>query len=151
MNLFDQISEDLKKAMLARQQDKLEALRGIKAALLLAKTEKGSDGTLTAELEVKILQRMVKQRKESAEIYQQQNRKDLYDKEIFEVTVIEQYLPKKLSHEELTESIKNTIAKLGAVGPSDMGKIMGLVTKELAGKADGKIISDIVKNLLNSK
>lgn len=148
MSLFETINEDIKKAMLDRQKEKLEALRGIKAAFLVAKTEKGSDGTLSPETELKVIRKMIKQRKESAEIYISNNRKDLYDKEMFEASVIEQYLPKQMNEEELTGILKQIIQRLGATNPSDMGKVMGTATKELAGKADGKKISEIVKKLL---
>ena len=149
MSLFDTISEEIKKAILAQQRDRLEALRGIKAAFIVAKTEKGSDGTLSPETEQKVLQKMVKQRKESADIYIAQGRKDLYDKEVFEASVIEQYLPKQMEDSEVSEIIKQIIARVGASAPSDMGKVMGVASKELAGKADGKKVSEIVKSLLN--
>ena len=149
MGLFDTINEEIKKAMLAKEQDKLEAIRAIKAAFILAKTEKGSDGTLTPEAELKILQKMVKQRKESAEIYISQGRKDLHDKEMFEAGVIEQYLPKQMSDEELTAKLKEITARLGVSNPAELGKVMGVATKELAGKADGKKISEIVRKLLS--
>ena len=148
MSLFDTINEEIKKAMLAHEKDRLEALRGIKAAFLLAKTEKGAMETLSSETEIKVLQKMVKQRKESAEIYISQNRKDLYDKEMFEASVIEQYLPKQMSDDELKAKLKEIITRLGVSGPSEMGKVMGTATKELAGKADGKKISELVKQML---
>lgn len=150
MGLFEKINDDIKSAMLSKEKEKLEALRAIKAALLLAKTEKGSTGELTPEVELKIVQKLVKQRKESAEIYKTQNRLDLAEKELFEVSVIEQYLPKQMSAEELEAAIKEIIQRTGAKSPADMGKIMGIATKELAGKAEGKIIADIVKRLLSS-
>ena len=150
MTLFDQINEDIKKAMLNKEpKDKLEALRAIKAALLLAKTEKAGV-ELTDDVSFKILNKLVKQRRESAEIYKSQNRQDLYDKEIAEATVIEAYLPAQMSAEEIEKVVKAVIEKTGAKAPSDMGRVMGAATKELAGKAEGKVISEIVKKLLNS-
>jgi uncharacterized protein len=148
MSLFDKINEDIKTTMLAREKEKLEALRSIKAAFLVAKTEKGAPPELTSDMELKVIQKMVKQRKESAEIYISQNRKDLYDKEMFEASVIEQYLPKQIDAEELKKILKAIIEKVGAKTPSDMGKVMGIATKELAGKADGKLVAETVKNLL---
>jgi uncharacterized protein len=148
MSLFDKINEDIKTTMLAREKDKLEALRAIKAAFLLAKTEKGAPAELTEDMELKIIQKLIKQRKESADIYIAQGRKDLYDKEILEATVIEQYLPKQLGPEELKVILKSIIEKVGAKAPSDMGKVMGVASKELAGKADGKLIAETVKSLL---
>jgi uncharacterized protein len=150
MSLFDQVNEDIKKAMLAREKDKLEALRAIKAAFLIAKTEKAGSDELSPDTELKIIQKLVKQRKESAEIYQQQNRIDLYDKEILEATVIEGYLPAQMSDEELTGLLKGIIEKVGAKSAADFGKVMGTASKELAGKADGKVISQKVKELLSS-
>ena len=148
MSLFDQINEDIKKAMLNREpKDKLEALRAIKAAFLLAKTEKAG-AELTDDIELKILNKLVKQRRESAEIYKTQNRPDLYDKEVAEAQVIEAYLPAQMSPAEVEAVIKAVINKVGAKSPADMGKVMGTATKELAGKAEGKIISEIVKRLL---
>ena len=149
MSLFDTVSEDIKKAMLAREKEKLEALRAVKTAFLLARSEVGAGGELTPEAELKIVQKLVKQRKESAEIYQQQSRQDLADKELMEVSFIEQYLPAQMSEEELEVALKTIIEKVGAKTPSDMGKVMGVATKELSGKADGKSISAKVKQLLN--
>jgi uncharacterized protein YqeY len=148
MSLFDKVNEDIKTAMLAREKEKLEALRGIKAAFLIAKTEKGASDTLSADTELKIIQKLVKQRKESAEIYNSQNRKDLADKELFEAAVIEQYLPKQMDISELTVILKSIIEKVGAKSPADMGKVMGVASKELGGKADGKMIAETVKSLL---
>jgi len=148
MSLFDQINEDIKKAMLAKEKDKLEALRAVKAAFLVAKTEKGAAETLSSDMELKIIQKLIKQRKESAEIYLTQNRKDLYDKEILEASVIEQYLPKQMSADEIKAVLTQIIEKVGAKAPSDMGKVMGVASKELAGKADGKLIAETVKLLL---
>ena len=148
MSLFDTVSEDIKKAMLAKEKEKLEALRSVKAAFLLARTEAGAGGELTLEAELKIVQKLVKQRRESAEIYQQQNRHDLADKELLEASVIEQYLPAQMSEQELEAALKTIIERVGAKAPSDMGKVMGIATKELSGKADGKAISTKVKQLL---
>jgi uncharacterized protein len=147
--LFNQISADIKTAMLARDKIALEALRGIKKEFLEAKTAKGSDGTLPDEQAVKILQKMVKQRKESARIYAEQNRNDLADTELAEVVVIEKYLPTQMSDAELEAIVAAIIAEVGATGPQDMGKVMGVATKQLAGKAEGRAISDKVKALLN--
>jgi len=148
MSLFDTVSEDIKKAMLAKEKEKLEAIRSVKAAFLLARTEAGAGGELTLEAELKIVQKLVKQRRESAEIYQQQNRHDLADKELLEASVIEQYLPAQMSEQELEAALKTIIERVGAKAPSDMGKVMGIATKELSGKADGKAISTKVKQLL---
>lgn len=148
-NLFNQISEDIKKAMLAREKVALEALRGVKKEFLEAKTAKGSDGTLTDEVAVKILQKMVKQRKESASIFTQQNRPDLAENELAEVVVIEKYLPAQMSDEELEKIVSEIIAQVGATGSQDMGKVMGVASKQLAGKAEGRLISEKVKSLLN--
>ena len=148
MNLFDQISEDIKKAMLAREKVRLEALRGVKKEFLEAKTAKGAGGELSDENAVKILVKMVKQRKESAKIYEQNNRPELAENELAEAAVIEEYLPKQLSNEELEAELKAIIAETGAEGPKDMGKVMGVATKKLAGKAEGKVISAKVKELL---
>lgn len=148
MNLFDQVSEDIKKAMLAREKVRLEALRGIKKEFLEAKTAKGAGGELPDDAAMKILVKMVKQRKESARIYQENNRPELADNELAEAAVIEEYLPKQLSGEELEKEVKAIIAETGAEGPKDMGKVMGVATKKLAGRAEGKAISAMVKQLL---
>jgi uncharacterized protein YqeY len=148
MSLFDTVSEDIKKAMLAKEKEKLEAFRAVKTAFLLARTEAGAHGELTSEAELKIVQKLVKQRRESAEIYQQQNRPDLAEKELMEASVIEQYLPAQMNEQELEAVLKAIIEKVGAKAPSDMGKVMGVATKELSGKADGKAISTKVKQLL---
>jgi uncharacterized protein len=147
MNLFDKISEDLKAAMLAKQKDRLESIRAIKTALLLAKTESGTH-ELSPDQEMKILQKMVKQRRESAEIFKTQNRLELYENEIKEAAIIEGYLPKQMSETELIPVLKEIIRKVGAASAKDMGKVMGAASKELAGKADGKMIADKVKELL---
>lgn len=147
MSLETQIQQDIKAAMLAKEKTRLEALRGIKAAILLAKTADGSD-TITDDAIVKIVQKLVKQRKESAEIYVQQNRQELADNELAEASAMEVYLPKQLSEAEVEAELKKIIAAVGASGPQDMGKVMGVATKQLAGKADGKLISGLVKKLL---
>ena len=151
MSLESIINEDIKKAMLAKEKDKLEALRAIKSAILVAKTEKGGSSEISEESEMKILQRLVKQRKDSAQIYQEQNRMDLADKENFEAEIIEKYLPEQMSDEELTAIIKKIIEEVGAKSMADMGKVMGKATQQLAGKAEGKAIADKVKFLLASK
>lgn len=149
MSLQQQIDQDIKTAMLARNDVRLRGLRAIKAALLVARTEKGASDTLTGEAEVKVLQKLAKQRRESADIYKTQNRDDLYLIEQEELEVIEAYLPKQLDREEVAGRIKELIAATGAAGIKDMGKVMGAANKELAGKADGKTISEIVKELLS--
>ena len=149
MSLQASIDQDIKTAMLAKNEAGLRGLRAIKSALLVAKTEKGASQQLDEVTELKVLQKLVKQRKESAAIYQEQNRPDLYQIEAEEISVIEAYLPKALAEEEVTAIIRSLIAQSGASGMQDMGKIMGLATKELAGQADGKLISDLVKQLLN--
>ncbi len=148
MNLFDQVSNDIKSAMLAKDKVRLEALRGIKKEFLEAKTAKGADGELTDDMAMKILVKMVKQRKESAQIYTEQNRPDLAEPELAEAAVIETYLPKQMTEEELTEALKAIIAQVGATTPQEMGKVMGVATKQLAGRADGRAISAKVKELL---
>jgi len=148
MNLFDKISDDIKKAMLAKDKIRLEALRGAKKEFLEAKTAKGADGDLTDENAVKILQKMVKQRKDSAAIYSEQNRPELAEKEFAEVSVLEAYLPKQLSAEALEKAIREMISQTGATSVKDMGKVMGMATKQLAGQAEGRAISEMVKKLL---
>lgn len=148
MNLFDQVSNDIKSAMLAKDKVRLEALRGIKKEFLEAKTAKGADGELTDDMAMKILAKMVKQRKESAQIYTEQNRPDLAEPELAEAAIIETYLPKQMTEEELTEALKAIIAQVGATTPQEMGKVMGVATKQLAGRADGRAISAKVKELL---
>ncbi len=150
MNLFDQVSEDIKKAMLARQKVRLEALRGIKKEFLEAKTAKGAGGELSDETAIKILVKMVKQRKESAAIYTENNRPELAQSELEEAAVIEEYLPRQLTPEELKEQITAIVAETGATGPKEMGKVMGVASKRLAGKAEGKAISAMVKEVLAS-
>jgi uncharacterized protein YqeY len=148
MSLINQIDQDIKQAMLAKQADRLRGLRAIKAALLLARTEKDATEELTEEAEIKVLQKLVKQRKESAEIYKTQNRDDLYQIEMEEMLVIEPYLPKQMGHAEIEAYLKELIARVGATSVKDMGKVMGAANKELAGKADGRTISEVVKQLL---
>ncbi|MBQ7824189.1 MAG: GatB/YqeY domain-containing protein [Bacteroidaceae bacterium] len=148
MNLYDQISDDIKKAMLAKDKVRLSALRGIKKEFIEAKTAKGSEGDLNEEAAIKILQKMVKQRKDSAAIYQQQNRPELGESELAEAAVISEYLPKQMSEEELETALKAIIAEVGASSAKDMGKVMGVAGKQLAGKAEGRAISAKVKELL---
>lgn len=150
MSLFDKITQDLKTAMLAREKDKLEALRAIKTALIHAKTEKGASGEITPEAELSIIQKLIKQRKDAAEIFISQGREDLYKKEMTEVSVIEQYLPEQLSKDELTGKLHDIIKRVNASSVKDMGKVMGTATKELAGKAENKVIAEIVKKILNN-
>jgi uncharacterized protein YqeY len=149
MSLFETISNDIKSAMLAKDKIRLEALRGIKKEFLEAKTAKGADGDLSDETAVRILQKMVKQRKDSAAIYEEQNRPELAEKEIAEAGVIEEYLPKQMSPEELEKAIREIIAQTGATSAKEMGKVMGVATKALAGKTEGRLISETVKRLLN--
>ena len=150
MSLKQQIDNDIKKAMLAKNKEELEALRSIKSLILLAETDKGAAPEISSEIENKLLMKAAKQRKESADIFKQQNRSDLADKELFQLEVINRYLPKQLSEEEIENVVKSIIQQVSAKGPQDMGKVMGTATKTLAGQADGKIISDIVKRLLAS-
>ena len=149
MDLFDRISNDIKGAMLAKDKVRLETLRGIKKELLEAKTAKGADGTLTDDQATKIMAKMVKQRKETAQIYAEQNRPELAENELAEAAVIEEYLPKQLSDEELTARLKEIIAQTGATSAKEMGKVMGVASKALAGQADGKVISAKVRELLS--
>ena len=150
MSLAEKIASDLINAMKTKDKVALEAIRAAKTAFILAKSEKGANSVLTPEEELKIVQKLVKQRRESAEIYREQNRMDLYEKEVIEADVLERYLPAKMSEEELLTILKEIIARTGAKSPADMGKVMGVATKELAGKADGKEISARVKQLLGS-
>ena len=149
MSLEQKIMGELKTAMLAKDEKPLRSLRAIKAAILLAKTSEGAGGELKEEDEIKLLQKLVKQRKDSLEIYQQQNRTDLAQKEQEEIEIIEKFLPKQLSAGELRSAIAAIISEVGATTPADMGKVMGAATKKLAGKADGKTISALVKELLS--
>lgn len=148
MSLTEKISSDLIAAMKAKDKVALEAIRAAKTAFILARSDKGADSVLTPEEELKIIQKLVKQRRESAAIYKEQNRPDLYEKEVQEADVLEKYLPARMSEEELTAVIKTIIEKVGAKSAAEMGKVMGVATKELAGKADGKEISAKVKQLL---
>jgi uncharacterized protein YqeY len=149
MSLKNKIDADIKTAMLAKNKEELEALRGIKSLILLAETEKGAATDISGEAENKLLMKAAKQRKESAEIFQQQGRADLAEKELFQLQVISRYLPKQLSESEIIEELKKVMAEVGAKGPQDMGKVMGAATKKLAGQADGKVISELVKKLLS--
>ena len=148
MSLINQVDQDIKLAMLAKQADRLRGLRAIKSALLLARTEKGASEKLTPEAEIKVLQKLVKQRKESADIYKAQNRDDLYQIEVDEMKVIEPYLPQQMSRFEIEGYMQEVIERLGVTSVSEMGKIMAVANKELAGRADGRTISEIVKQLL---
>jgi len=151
MGLEQIIMGDMKKAMLAKDEKSLRAIRAIKAAIIIVKTSEGAGGELKEEDETRMLQKLVKQRKDSLAIYQQQNRIDLAQKEQEEIEVIEQYLPKQLSPAELKEQLSKIITETGASSPADMGKVMGLATKQLAGLADGKAISAGVKELLSNR
>ena len=151
MSLEQKIMGDLKTAMLAKDEKGLRSLRAIKAAILLAKTSEGSGGELNEDDEIKLLQKLVKQRKDSLEIFQQQNRTDLAQKEQEEIEIIEKFLPKQLSADEIKVELSVIINEVGATSPADMGKVMGAATKKLAGKADGKTISALVKELLSGK
>jgi uncharacterized protein len=148
MSLAEKIASDLINAMKAKDKIALEAIRAAKTAFILAKSEKGADSVLSPEEELKIIQKLVKQRRESAAIYKEQNRPDLYEKEVIEADVLERYLPAKMGDEELTTVIKEIIARVGAKSAADLGKVMGIATKELAGKADGREISAKAKQLL---
>jgi uncharacterized protein YqeY len=148
MTLEERINQDIKAAMMAKDKIRLEALRAVKSAILLAKTDGEHKDSLTADVEMKILQKQVKQRKDAAEQYIQAGRKELADKELAEAAVIEEYLPKMLTAEELKAEVQKIIAEVGAKAPSDMGKVMGVASKALAGKAEGKAIADMVKQLL---
>ncbi len=149
MNLFDQISADIKAAMLAKDKVRLEALRGVKKEFIEAKTAKGASGDLADDAALKILAKMVKQRKETAELYISQNRPELAENELAEAAAIEAYLPKALSDEELTAELKKIIAETGATSAKEMGRVMGVASKALAGRADGKVISAKVRELLS--
>ena len=150
MSLKTTIDNDIKKAMLARNKEELEALRSIKSMILLAETEKGTVAEISSETESKLLMKAAKQRKESAEIFLKEGRQDLARRENLQLEIISRYLPKQLSEAEVTDELKKIIAQIGAKGPQDMGKVMGTATKALAGKADGKMISEIVKKLLTA-
>jgi uncharacterized protein YqeY len=149
MNLFDQISDDIRLAMLARDKERLEALRNVKKVLLEAKTAKAGGEELSDEAAIKAIAKLVKQGRDSADIYKEQNRMDLYEPEMVQVKILETYLPKQMEDAELTAIIKAIIEKTGATSIKEMGKVIGLASKELAGKADGRLISDKVKSLLS--
>ena len=150
MSLKQKVDSEIKSAMIAKDKDRLRALRAVKSLILLEETKGGAAGELSEDEEMKILTKAAKQRKDSADIFQQQNREDLYAVEMAELEIIQEFLPKALSEEELTQAIQDIIAQTGASGPKDMGKVMGVASKQLAGKADGKAIADKVKSLLNS-
>jgi uncharacterized protein len=149
MSLTEKISSDLITAMKAKDKLALEAIRAAKTAFVLARSEKGADSVLTGDEELKIIQKLVKQRRESAVIYKEQNRMDLYEKEVIEADVLEKYLPAKMTDEELTAVVREIIARVGAKSAAEMGKVMGVASKELAGRADGRDISAKVKQLLS--
>lgn len=149
MSLQDQVMAEMKTAMKAKDRDKLEALRSVKSAILLANTESSSKDGLTEEEELKLLQKLVKQRKESAQIYKEQGREDLAEDEMKQAKVIEEFLPEQMSEAEIEAKVDEIIARTGASGMQDMGKVMGAATGELAGKADGKTISTIVRKKLS--
>lgn len=148
MSLEQTINQDIKAAMIAKDSVRLRGLRAIKSAIILAKTEKAGIDELDQDVEIKVLQKLVKQRKESGDIYKSQNREDLFQIEFEEQQVIEEYLPKQLSKEEIETVVKAIIAETGAAGMKDMGKVMGLANQKLAGQADGKTVSEVVKNSL---
>ena len=150
MELFDIISNDIKEAMKAKDKVALDTLRNIKKVLLEAKTAPGAGDTVSDETAIKLIQKLSKQGKESAELFKSQGRDDLADEELAQVAIMEKYLPKQMSEEEITAALKEIIAQTGASGPQEMGKVMGIATKQLAGKAEGKTISAIVKQLLNN-
>ncbi|MBK7148501.1 MAG: GatB/YqeY domain-containing protein [Bacteroidetes bacterium] len=150
MTLEEKINTDLKAAMMARDEATLRGLRAIKSGIILAKTEKGANGVVSPEKEVQILQKMVKQRKDSIAEFEKANRQDLIQKEQEEVSVIEKYLPAMMGEDEIREVVKQVIASTGATTQKEMGKVMGMVSKQLAGKADNKVISEIIKSLLTA-
>lgn len=150
MDLFERVSKDIIAAMKAKDKVRLEALRNVKKFFIEAKTQPGANDTLTDEAAMKIMQKLVKQGKDSADIYMSQNRQDLADAELAQVAVIEEYLPKQLSREELEVKIREIVAETGASGMKDMGKVMGAATAKLSGLAEGKVISEIVRAILNS-
>lgn len=149
MELFDIISNDIKEAMKAKDKVALDTLRNIKKVLLEAKTAPGAGDTVSDETAIKLIGKLAKQGKESAELYSSQNRPDLAQEELAQVAIMEKYLPKQMSEEEIKAALETIVASVGANGPQDMGKVMGVATKQLAGKAEGKVISAIVKQLLN--
>ena len=149
MSLEQKINDDIKAAMLAKEKETLNALRAVKSALLLLKTEKNA-GEITEEIELKTLQRLVKQRKESAEMYKTQNREDLCNEELFQLSIISKYLPEQLSEEDITAIVKQLIQQENITDIKGMGKLMGLASQQLAGKADNKVVSEIIKKLLSA-
>ncbi len=150
MSLEKTINNDIKKAMLAREKEKLEALRAVKSAVLIEKTGKYAGGEIPEDIELKILQRLVKQRKEAGDTFTKQNRKDLADVEIYQAKIIESYLPVQMSEEDIKKVVAEVISQTGAASMKDMGKVMGICAKQLAGKADNKIVSQLVKELLQN-
>jgi uncharacterized protein YqeY len=150
MSLFEQVNNDIKAAMLAKDKLKLSALRNVKKVFLEAKTAPGANDTLTDDDALKIIRKLVKQGRDAAQIYLQQNRQDLADEELGQVQAIEAYLPQQLSAEALEDELKKIIVQTGAAGPQDMGKVMGAATKALAGRAEGRVISETVKRLLSN-
>ena len=149
MSLLDEINNDIKLAMKARHTEKLSALRAVKSELLLEQTSSGASETISEEKGIKIIQKLIKQRKDSAEIYKKENRTDLYEKEISEIEFLEAYLPEQMNDDELTAIIKSAIDETGADSMKDMGKVMGIVNNKVAGKAEGKVIAQKVKSLLS--
>ena len=150
MSLKSEIDGAIKQAMLAKKKEELEALRGIKSMILLAETEKGGSGEIAKDVEMKLLTKAAKQRKESAEIFTKEGREDLAKRELFQLEIINRYLPKQMTEDELVQELKKIVETVGAKGPQDMGKVMGVATKQLAGKADGRMISENVKKLLST-
>lgn len=150
MSLYEKVENDIKAAMLAKEKEKLEALRAIKAAFLLAKTEKGASETLSEDTELKVIQKLVKQRKESAELYRNGGRNELADSEMFQAEVISQYLPAQMSEAEIEAEVRKIVEAVGAKGPQDMGKVMGTANKQLSGKAESRVIAQKVKEILAS-
>ncbi|NCI48411.1 GatB/YqeY domain-containing protein [Sediminibacterium roseum] len=151
MSLEEKVMAQMKDAMKAKDEALLRGLRAIKAEIIKAKTDPGANGQISADTEMKLLQKLVKSRKDSLVIYEQQNRADLATKESEEIAVIEKFLPQQMSEAELKEAVASIVAQTGAAGPQDMGKVMGVASKQLAGKADGKAIAEAVKNALNNK
>ncbi|UTW64331.1 GatB/YqeY domain-containing protein [bacterium SCSIO 12741] len=149
MTLAEQVNADIKDAMKAKEREKLDALRAVKSALLLAATEKGANNEVSEEAGIQVIQRLIKQRNEAAEAYLGQNRQDLADVELAQVKVIEKYMPEQLSEEEVEEGLKSIIAETGASSMKDMGKVMGMATKKFSGKADNKLVSQLVRKMLS--
>ncbi len=149
MSLTDQINQEIKKAMLAKEKDKLDSLRAIKSAFMLASTAKGAQGSIDDATAIKTIQKLVKQREDSAEIYKQQNREDLADQELMQADFMRPFLPKQLSEEEIKQALSKIIEQTGASSKADFGKVMGMASKQLSGKADGKVISSLIQGLLN--